>query len=313
MLELGPAVVEARVLGLAEECRRVVIVDGDRGYHVGRLAVAVAAYLSEQRYGRSLCFDVQGEAAMALTNAARCCSRLYEARIALQMAERFLENGSGDVLLRFRLANDRSSLVRALGYHQEALRTYEAGLRMARESPVLSQRDSGNLGFRVKRAIFVAELDAARGLQLQRPLLGQLREQGLSWLTYCAHTSIVDCLLNTGSYEEAHQELRRVERDHSLFASTRHNMTVLRQRTAVLRALGRFDEAWAILEELHRNLETSTPTLESTHITAELAAMAFGLGRKMRARRYAAEAVSLYTWMGAGFLARQTGTLLARH
>jgi hypothetical protein len=297
---------------LAAECRRIVIVDTRRGYHLGRLAVAVAAHAPEERYGSGLCADLKGEAALALANAARCCSRFYEARKVLEMAEGFLEEGTGDAVATFSLVAGRATLAKDLGYYRRALEIFESGWDALKNSG-LSLSEPLHQRWAVKHAMFVTAHDPRRGVLMERRALAGLERSGSEWLQFCARSSLAECLHDLGLYHAAWRELMVLEERGIPSISDKNRLALLWERAKVLIGLGALNAGLDLLEDLAREGKLSGDPVGRAHISMQIAEVLFARGWSSTARRHAAEARSLFTLAGAALHARSAGTLLVRH
>jgi hypothetical protein len=293
---------------LAAECRRVVIADTRRGYHLGRLAVAVAAYAPEERYGSGLCADLKGEAALALANAARCCSRFYEARRMLQMAEEFLGMGTGDVMSQVQLSSTRSSIARDLGYNREALDALYRGRSLLPGS----QGGALDLTLRLKIGNVFNQLNPAIGLELHRSTLRSIDRESQPMLDFCARIGIANSLRRVGRTAAAIGWIGSPA-SHEIGAKSHQHERKFRWLTArTLLALGRVHEATRRIETLLGDHGREEDIIVASAYF-DLAAIALVGGKVKKARRLAGESAARFSSMGAERYAMFAASLTTLH
>lgn len=235
--------------------------------------------------------DMQARAAMELANALRVADRLWEAEAQIDRASQLLAEGTGSPSLSLRLRDIRASLLSARHCYPEAL---------ALLSEIESEhRRTGNRHGAGRSLLAQASLVAQLGdpqealwiLERAKPLIDPAREPDLARIV--AHNRLL-MLMDAGRFEEALEHLR--ESEAVLASGGRLDQARgLWARGRIFAVLGRLDLAESALRQAREELAALGTGAHAALAGLELATLLLRRGEREEARRYATEALDIFT------------------
>jgi tetratricopeptide (TPR) repeat protein len=265
--------------------------DADRTEQLAALAVAVTEELPENCYGESLVADLRARAWAHLGNAQRIRGDFRNAEESLQIAQGFLELGTGDPLELATLLSFYASLRSSQGRYDEAARfsdriiaIYEragdrhwTGVTMAEKGLALDALGRPHEAIRVLR----------QALDLMDP---SLDPRGI----LATRHNLIYALQDTGELDEA---LELLSDTKPLYVQLGDRLNLLRLRRLegqIAKKTGHTALAEAAFLEARNGFIAARLGLEAAGIALELAALYLSQGRTVETRELASQLLPVF-------------------
>jgi len=276
---------------LLEESREWGFQDPARALDLAELGAATAARLSPAVYGPARVNDLAARAWSTLANAERIRSDFRSAEKGFSRAEQLLKEGTGDPLEKAWMLLQKASLRGNQGRFREASRLLDRVARIADRN--------GDLHLVGKALVTKGFLSSVAGkpeeaIRFLLEGLERVDRTAEPRLLVAARHNLILCLNESGRMAEA---LDLLAATRPLYLELGNRMNLLRLQWVegkIALALGSFESAEALLQEVRRELVTRELGYDAALLSLDLARIYAHQGRATEMRRLAEEMLPIF-------------------
>ncbi len=276
---------------LLEEGQNQVADDPSRAEDLAELALVVAEQLEGSHYGPALVNDLKARCWANIGNARRVHSDLRSADEALTSAERFLAEGTDDVLLRARVLDLKGSLRREQRRFDEAAKLLDRALTIF--------RDAGENHWVGRILISKAKLAIDAGTPEEG--IAQLREavslvdgEKEPRLLLCVKQLLCACMTEAGRYQEAKKMLPEVKKLAASHGSNLDSLRTLWLEGQIAKGLSRLDEAETVFARIRDEFVDRGIAYDAALASLDLASVFAQQGRTSEMKQLAEEMLPIF-------------------
>jgi tetratricopeptide (TPR) repeat protein len=271
---------------LIEECRDLTHAEAKRANVLAHLAVSLTECLSAERYGEALINDLRARSWACAGHVLLNLADLHGADEALEKAETFLDEGTGDRLEEAHVLEARAALL------QNREQLSEAHLLIGEVVDIYRQCQDLHLvgrAFVRKGEISVSAQDLPAGIRWLRKGLGLLDPAREQRLGLAARLSLMLALHESGRNREAWFLLKASRSEIQQSGGELLSLRLLWLEGKIQQALGLPMEAERSLVEARRGFIAQGVGFDAAASTLDLALLYAGQGRSSEMRRLAEE------------------------
>ncbi len=263
----------------------------ESGEQAAELVLELVDAIGPDLMGKEILDDLRGRAWAYRANFRRIRGDFRSAWEAFGLADRFVDQGSGDLLETARLCDLKSTLCRAQGRHEEAQDLIRKAIGIYRLT------DESHLAGRtmVTQALLLKEQGKpGHAIRILKEAVGMIDAEREPYLMLIAHQNLVSYLTDLGRYEEAQAMLPRVRR-RTVEIGRRNDLLRLRWLEGDIQlGLGHEARAESAFLEVRKGFAELGIGFDAATISLEIAALYLRQGRTAEIKQLAAEMVPIF-------------------
>ena len=273
---------------LLEKCRRIWVEEPHRAESLALLALIVSENLPCSGFRAKVVSDLKAEAWSYAANSRRIQRNFLGAQEAFDLADGYLETGTGDVLERARVADLKASLMRDQERFSEARDLLEFAASVYRSSGETRLEAKALLGF----SKLVGDMGRAEEclpfIERARELL---RIDGDHTLELTAGVHLFYSLMESGRTSEASSLLPDLRELVASYGNRIDRLQLLWLEGRLCQTLGQVELAEELFYQAREGYAAASRVYEVALLSLNLAALYLETGRTAEVKRLALEAV----------------------
>lgn len=276
---------------LLDQSQQQVVDDPARAEDLADLALVVAEQLEGSHYGPALVNDLKARSWASIGNARRVQTNLRSAAEALEEAEKWLEQGTDDILLKARMAAYKGSLLREQQHFDQAIENFDSAYSIYKEA---GEKQWMALTLISKAKLMEESGKAEAGLELLQEALELLDPKADPRLYLCAKHNYAALVGEAGQYEKAQKllpEVRKLAQEHGTRAD---KVRLVWLEGWIARGLGKLDEAAKAFARAREEFIERGIGFDAALASLDLASIYAQQGRTREMKELAEEMVPIF-------------------